>query len=75
MKRVNIKGTLWPIPGERMEWKLRYKVKPFGSTSFSAAEVVAAYKALLNLPDKERNRVCRLIKEAIIEAEMVKEAK
>jgi len=59
-------GMCWPVPGERMsaiEWTLRYGTDyDKTETALSAASIVAAYKALLEKTQKDRNKIVQQIK-------------
>jgi hypothetical protein len=49
---------VWPAPGVRMddlEWNLRYA--PQEADFLLAASVIAAYQALVSLPERKRNKV------------------
>ena len=54
--RLAFDGMTWPNPDDprEIEWKLRYGV-PTRSELNAAAEMVAAYKQLVYLPQRSRN--------------------
>lgn len=56
----------WPADNSEMgvlEWTLRYS-KPTTQDLLVAASVVAAYRNLIDLPQKRRNKRCSQIKRA-----------
>jgi|GEM_PF-5261743 len=57
-------GMCWPHAGAEIgdiEWQLRYG-NPNKHTQILAASIVSAYRALIDLPQKERNRICSVLK-------------
>ncbi|HTF70253.1 MAG TPA: hypothetical protein VK638_47010 [Edaphobacter sp.] len=56
-------GAVMSIPGEELEWQLRYG-NP-AAVRYSAASVVGSYSYLLSLPERELLRRVRIIKKAI----------
>lgn len=67
---VRDNGTSWPTPGDHpdggLEWRLRYGSEAqLVKDRFSAASVVEAYRALIMLPQRERNAVIRDLRSAI----------
>lgn len=62
LTRVLSDGTGWPMAGEaldKLEWELRYGEHP----NFSAASVVAAYRALLQATRSRCAQVVRMMRE------------
>ena len=62
-------GTVWSLPGDHpdggLEWRLRY-VEPTNRTdALLAAGVVECYRELIRLPQRERNRRVKQLREAI----------
>lgn len=63
-------GTVWSTPGDHpdggLEWRLRYAAESqLVKDRFLAASVVESYRALIMLPQRERNAVIRDLRIAI----------
>lgn len=52
----------WPKPLPDLEWVLRYGT-PTKTELLNAASILAAYKALLFKSQKDRNHICKVLKE------------
>ena len=58
--------TCWPsLDQGEFEWRLRYApLATLADERMVTASVLAAYQELIKMPDKERNAVCRALREA-----------
>lgn len=70
MQRDN--GTIWSTPADNpdggLEWRLRYAPEPqLVKDRFLAAGVVESYRALILLPQRERNAVIRDLRAAMMQ--------
>jgi hypothetical protein len=62
-------GTVWSLPGDHpdggLEWRLRYATPTTRTDALLAAGVVACYRELIRLPQRERNKRVKQLREAI----------
>jgi hypothetical protein len=63
MNYIRSEDTTWPVPDDELEWVMRYG--HVVRHRFSAASVLAAYRALIMLPERTRNRRIRDIRRAM----------
>lgn len=71
-------GTTWSTPGDHpdggLEWRLRYASEAqLVKDRFLAASVVDSYRALIMLPQRERNAVIRDLRAAMKHAQQQSE--
>lgn len=60
--------TTWPDPSDRadLEWELRY-AEPTRENVLAAASFIHAYRSLIALPQRERNKKIALLRRAAVD--------